>query len=92
MDPHQPRGWNRMATLSLASLDQKSVAVELVIKGSDRLIFGRGIYEPDAAQGNRLKIRATSNIDCDIELEEQSWHGTILPGRPYGCDYLLRIA
>jgi hypothetical protein len=80
-----------MDRLSLASLHKKSVAVELVIKGTDRLLFGLGIYEPDA-EGCRLKIRATSNVGCDIELEEHSWNGTILPGRPYGCDYLLRIA
>jgi hypothetical protein len=78
--------------LSLAALHKKSVAVELVIKGTDRLLFGRGIYEPDANQGSRLKIHATSNIGCDIELEEQFWKGTILPGCLYGCDYLLRIA
>jgi hypothetical protein len=81
-----------MAKLSLAALHQKSVAVELVIRGTDRLLFGRGSYEPDPARGSRLKIRSTANIGCEIELEERAWNGAILPGCLYGCDFLLRIA
>jgi len=81
-----------MAKSKLAALDRKSVAVELVIKGSDRLLFGHGVYEPDGAEGNRLRIQASGSSGCALEIHESSWNGTILPGKPYGCDFLLRIA
>jgi hypothetical protein len=81
-----------MPTLTLAALDRKSVAVELVIRGTDRLLFGYGVYEPDLERGSRLRIESTSNSGCELELHEALWNGTILSGRPYGCDFLLRIA
>jgi hypothetical protein len=76
----------------LAALDRKSVAIELVVRGTDRLLFGHGVYEPDDEQGSRLRITSSCSAGYDIELHERSWNGAILSGKPYGCDFLLRIA
>jgi hypothetical protein len=77
---------------NLAALDRKSVAVEIVFRGSDRLLFGHGVYEPDLEQGSRLRIKSSGTPSYDLELHERSWSGAILSGKPYGCDFLLRIA
>jgi hypothetical protein len=81
-----------MKSLTLAALDRKSVAVELVVRGTDRLLLGRGEYEHDVEQGSRLRIRSSGHSGCDLELVEDLWKGKILRGQRYGCDFLLRIA
>ena len=80
-----------MSSFTLAALHRKSVAVEVVVKGCVRLLFGRGKYESDPDQGSRLTIKSSCSAGYELELHEPSWNGTIQPGKSYGCDYLLRI-
>jgi hypothetical protein len=88
----KPNQQSIMARSTLAELDRKSVAVELVVKGGDRLLFGHGVYEADAKHGSRLRIQSSGNSGCALEICESLWNGTIHCGKPYGCDFLLRIA
>jgi hypothetical protein len=80
-----------MNKLTLAALHRKSVAVEFVIRGISRVLFGEGIYEPNSDPGSLLRIESRSSSGYDVELLESSWKGEILSGKPYGCDFLLRI-
>jgi len=73
----------------LEALDQRRIAVHLVVLGREHLLTGRGVYERD---GHRLRIELPASAGFELVLLEGSWRGTILPGEDHDCDYLIRIA
>lgn len=79
-------------TPKLEVLDQRRIAVQLVVLGREHLVIGRGVYEREGEQGKRLRIELPPTAGFELVLLENSWAGTILSGDAYNCDYLIRIA
>jgi len=76
---------------TLEALDQRRIAVQLVVLGREHLVTGRGVYERHG-EGGRLHIELPASAGFELVLLEKSWRGTILPGDDYDCDFLIRIA
>jgi hypothetical protein len=76
---------------TLAALDQRKIAVQLVVLGREHLLTGRGVYERHG-EANRLRVELPPSAGFELVLLEGTWRGTILPGDDYDCDYLIRIA
>ena len=76
----------------LASLDQRTIAVHLVIQGRERLLRGRGLYESDAHLGSILRVQiADPSGDFELVLHEDQWKGHVRSGEAAGCDYSVHI-
>jgi len=75
---------------TLEVLDQRRIAVKLLVLGREHLVIGRGIYEREGER--RLRIELPPTAGFELVLLEESWAGAILPGVEYDCDYLIRIA
>ena len=98
-DPHFVRREARRsrasasAGSSLRALDQRKVAVHLVIKGCERLVQGVGTFGLDTKLGGVLRIDcADNNGDFEILIRENDWTGEIKPGGAFGCDYVVRLS
>jgi hypothetical protein len=98
-DPQSKRKSQRRARVSAAdrltlrSLDQRKIAVQLVINGSERLVKGVGSFGLDAKLGGVLRIECTdANGSFDLLIRENDWNGQIKPGTPFGCDYFVYLS
>lgn len=78
--------------IALNALDRRTIAVQMALPDSDRLIFGRGSYQCDEQLGHILRIKLASDDDGEILLTESVWNGEIVPGESVGCDYLVRLS
>lgn len=76
--------------VSLLSLHQRTVALQLSIQGRRQVLKGRGIYESDPDLGRVLRIDLP-NSGAQFVLSESTWDGEILPGDCAGCDFLIRL-
>ena len=80
-------------TLTLRSLDQRTIAIQLVIAGNERLVKGVGAFGLDAKLGGVLRIEcADSTGGFEILICERDWQGQIKPGAAFGCEYFLYLS
>jgi hypothetical protein len=75
----------------LASLHGRTVAIQFVAAGQERIVKGRGTYERDPELGQVLRISFSSRDDGELVIVEQTWKGQVLDGQEVGCDYLFRL-
>ena len=76
----------------LEQLDQKRVAVEIIIAGDVRLLLGVGDFVHDDVLGDCLRIIPDdSQAQVEILLRKSEWSGSIVVDELHGCDYLLRL-
>ena len=82
-----------LPALKLHALDQRKIAVHLVIDGRERVVRGKGTYGPDAKLGSVLRIDcADANGGFEVLIRESEWNGDIQPGVAFGCDYVVRLS
>jgi len=77
--------------LPLSALHQRTVALQLAIRGQQQVLKGRGVYELDAELGHVLRIELPHEAGCEFVIVERSWRGEIQPGTAHGCDYLIHM-
>ena len=85
----EPRNTNRPP---FSDLHDRTIAVQFVVLGQERLLKGRGIHEQDPDLGSILRIVFSSDSDDAILIAEDKWKGELLPGEAVGCDFLLRLS
>jgi hypothetical protein len=77
---------------ALRQLDQRTIAVRLVMPSRERVLRGRGVFAIDCNLGGQLEIHCSdSSGPFQFVLEEKDWTGSILSGVGFGCDYLLHL-
>ena len=98
-DPQSKRKNRRRArvgaaeALTLRALDQRRIAVQLVINGNERLVKGVGEFGLDAKLGGVLRIEcADAKGGFELLIRESDWNGQIKPGTPFGCDYFVYLS
>lgn len=80
------------ATPSLATLDRRSIAVQLTTPSGVQLLAGVGAYEYDPDLGAVLRVAVSDGVTSyDLMFVENRWTGSIESGEAHGCDYLLRV-
>jgi hypothetical protein len=84
----EPRKTNRPP---FSDLHDRTIAVQFVVSGQERLLTGRGAHEQDPELGSVLRIRFSSDTDGEILIAEQTWDGEIVPGEEAGGDFLIRL-
>jgi hypothetical protein len=76
----------------LRSLNQRAVAVHLVINGRERVVRGRGAYESESKLGGLLRIDcADDNGKFEVLIREAEFAGEIERGAAFGCDYVVHL-
>jgi len=78
-------------SVSLPSLHQRRIAVEIAVLGHERRVVGRGIYEKDAELGQVLRITFPSKTDGELVVSEKDWNGEIFPSEEPDCDFVVRL-
>jgi hypothetical protein len=74
----------------LEQLDQKTLAVELIIGGEIRILRGAARFVNDPDLGNCLRI-AIDDMDTELLLRASEWTGSIAVDDRHGCDYRIRL-
>jgi hypothetical protein len=85
----EPRKKDR---LPFSDLHDRTIAVQFVVSGQERLLRGRGLHEQDPELGSVLRILFSSDTDDAIVITEEKWEGEVLPGEAAGCDFLIRLS
>ena len=75
----------------LADLHGHRVAVQLAVKGHDRLLVGTGVFDPHHPLGRVLRIQFPDDPEAEIIIEEAKWTGEIIRGPVADCDFLIRL-
>ena len=82
----------KRSRVSLRSLNQRHVAVHLVVQGRERVVSGQGTFELDSKLGGVLRIDcADGNGRFEILIRETEWTGEIERGTAFGCDYVVHL-
>lgn len=82
---------NVMSHPTLQQLDHRTVAIELTVNQTTRILKGTGQYEPDSELGPVLKIALDDEGGLELMLKEREWTGSVASGERFGCDYALRL-
>jgi len=78
-------------TIRLATLHQRTVALQLKLAGQPQTVIGRGVYERDPELGNFLRIDCPDDVGCDFVIQEASYSGDIQEGDGVRYDFLIRL-
>ena len=89
--PQKSDAWMPLDGLALSKLHLRTIAIQLLVAGQERLLIGYGSYEHDQSLGYVLRIQFPADADSEIVLVEGTWTGEILPGAEASCDYLIRL-
>ena len=92
VQPKKSGNLRQRGSSSLSALHQRTIAVELEIRGRHRLLVGYGIFERDRNLGEVLRVQFAADEAAEIVLLEGSWRGEIRSGEAAGCDYLIRLS
>lgn len=81
-----------MPSRALHQLHQRTIAVELTVDQTARVVKGLGLYEPNHELGPLLRILVDEPAgQFELLVKERDWTGQVLPGEARGCDYAIKL-
>ena len=75
--------------MTLSELENKSVGVILNAEKPLRAIVGTAQFEVHDTLGQVLRIFVPGKGNAQLLIQNSSWHGQIVSGKEWGCDWAL---